>query len=295
MPKSRSKSTAGQAAVGTPTHGASAIRAVSYSPNAAATSDPATMPTTGAQRPREPRAFSMMPATVARVVSAQSGPAAGQVPLGTLFNCSKSTGVTVTGTSMTIVPVTVGVSTLRNGASRAERANCRRAMASTRAARSAGPPASSAAMLTAMAAPGRAGDDEVARAEAAETQRLQDRDRARGRQRREHGPQHDFLGLAGAAEHDRGYQNGARQHHAGELKPESGGERPRNARFRAGFHVCPDGRAGRQVRHPAVARTGVPKGPAASPAGTATCVPPSGPSQYPRAPPVSPARSRPRA
>ena len=111
------------------------------------------MPTIGAHSRSAPRAFSEMPTTTARVVAALRGPPAGAVPAGTLFSCSKITGMIVTGVSMMIVPVTVGVRMRRNSASRAEKANCRSAMASTSAASSAGPPASSAAMLTAMAAP----------------------------------------------------------------------------------------------------------------------------------------------
>ena len=100
-----------------------------------------------------PCAFSEMPTTTARVVAALRGPPAGAVPSGTLFSSAKITGITVTGVSMMIVPVTVGVRIRRNSASRAAKANCRSAMASTSVARRAGPPASSAAMLTAMAAP----------------------------------------------------------------------------------------------------------------------------------------------
>ena len=118
-----------------------------------ATSEPAKMPMIGAQSRRPPRAFSMKATTTARVVAAQSGAPNGLAPAGTLLSCWKITGITVTGVSIRMVPVTVGVRMRRNRASRAEKANCRSAMASTKAASSGGPPASRAAMLTPMAAP----------------------------------------------------------------------------------------------------------------------------------------------
>ena len=118
-----------------------------------ATKDPAKMPMIGAQSRRPPRAFSMKAATIPSVVAAQSGAANGLVPSGTLSSCWKITGITVTGVSIRMVPVTVGVRMRRNKASRAEKANCRSAMASTMAASSGGPPASRAAMLTPMVAP----------------------------------------------------------------------------------------------------------------------------------------------
>ena len=84
---------------------------------------------------------------------ALSGAPAGAAPSGTLFNCWKITGITVTGVSMMIVPVTVGVRMRRNKASRAEKASWNNARARTSEARRAGPPASSAAMLTAIETP----------------------------------------------------------------------------------------------------------------------------------------------
>ena len=111
------------------------------------------MPITGAHRRSPCRAFSTMPAVTIRVVSAQSGAASGDVPSGTLCNCSKMTGVTVTGVSIMTVPVTVGVRIRLNSESRTEKASWKSARPTTRMASRAGPPAASAAMLTAIAAP----------------------------------------------------------------------------------------------------------------------------------------------
>ena len=62
--------------------------------------------------------------------------------------------MTVTGVSIMTVPVTVGVSTRRNSESRAEKANWKSARAITSVTSRPGPPAASAATLTAIAAPG---------------------------------------------------------------------------------------------------------------------------------------------
>ena len=61
------------------------------------------------------------------------------------------TGITVTGVSIMTVPVTVGVRMRRNSDSRAEKANWNNARPITRVASNAGPPAASAAVLTAIA------------------------------------------------------------------------------------------------------------------------------------------------
>ena len=94
-----------------------------------------------------------MAATTTRVASALRGPATAGVSGGTFSSCSKMTGITVTGVSMMTVPVTVGVRIRRKSASRAENASWKRARATTRVASRAVPPASRAAMHTAMAAP----------------------------------------------------------------------------------------------------------------------------------------------
>ena len=111
------------------------------------------MPMTGAHRRTRSFAASVMTAMTTRVVSAQSGAASGGVPPGTFFICSNMTGMTVTGVSISTVPVTVGVRMRRNSERRVANANWTRARMTTRVASSAGPPAARAAMLTAMEAP----------------------------------------------------------------------------------------------------------------------------------------------
>ena len=108
---------------------------------------------TGAHRRSVALPFSTMQVTTSRVVNAQRGAASGGVPSGTFINCSKMCGITVTGVSMMTVPVTVGVRMRRNRERRAENANWHSARMKTRVASNDGPPALSAAMLTAMAAP----------------------------------------------------------------------------------------------------------------------------------------------
>ena len=112
------------------------------------------MPITGAHRRSPARAFSTIPAMTIRVVSALSGAASGGVPSGTFSSCSRRTGMTVTGVSIMTVPVTVGVRIRLNSESRTEKANWKIARLTTRMASMAGPPAASAAMLTAIATPG---------------------------------------------------------------------------------------------------------------------------------------------
>ena len=116
------------------------------------------MPITGAHRRSPCRAFRTMPAMTISVVSALSGAASGDVPSGTFSNCSRMTGMTVTGMTVTgvsimTVPVTVGVRIRLNSESRTEKTNWKIARPTTRIASRAGPPAASAAMLTAIATP----------------------------------------------------------------------------------------------------------------------------------------------
>ena len=62
------------------------------------------MPMIGAHRRRAPLAFSTTTAMTSRVARALSAAAGAGAPSGTFFNCSKITGMTVTGVSMMTVP-----------------------------------------------------------------------------------------------------------------------------------------------------------------------------------------------
>ena len=122
---------------------------------------------TGAHRRTRPFAVNVMPAMTARVVTALSGAANGGVPLGTFFNWSNMTGMTVTGVSMRTVPVTVGVRMRRNSERRAEKTNWTRASVTTSVASNAGPPAERAANADRDGGPGRSDRENVAGAEPA--------------------------------------------------------------------------------------------------------------------------------
>ena len=147
------RSRAAHAGLGVPIQGARETRSKSYRPNVPATVDPATIPMIGAHSRARPFAVSVMPTMTTRVVNALSGAPSGGVPLGTLFSWSNMIGMTVTGVSISTVPVTVGVRMRRNSDRRAANANWTRARMTTRVPSNAGPPVARAAMLTAMAAP----------------------------------------------------------------------------------------------------------------------------------------------
>ena len=110
------------------------------------------MPATGAQArslgppPRVP------PATTTAVT--RPGASADEIPCpaGMSSKRSKTDGSTVTGTSMSTVPDTVGVITRRNSDSRAANSSCTIADATMSVASRAGPPSTSASTLTAMTA-----------------------------------------------------------------------------------------------------------------------------------------------
>ena len=143
----------GQSRNGRPTHAASAIAPVSYSPNGAPTAHPRMMPATGDHSRSDGGARSTMPPTTSSVTPAASGAAMSSVPSGTLVSEPKMTGATVTAISMITVPVTTGVKIRRSNDSRHASRNWNSAETTTRLASVAGPASSSAATHTAMNAP----------------------------------------------------------------------------------------------------------------------------------------------
>ena len=108
---------------------------------------------TGAQRRSAPVAFSATPAMATMVTRAVSGAAGAGPPAGTSVSIPKTTGITVTGSSMTTVPTTVGVRIRRNSESLAESANWQSEAMMTRVASSAGPPRRSPGRRPRMKAP----------------------------------------------------------------------------------------------------------------------------------------------
>ena len=68
---------------------------------------------TGAQRRAAPLTFSVIPQITTRVARAENGAAKAGVCSGTSESMSNTMEMTVTGSSMMIVPETVGVSTRR--------------------------------------------------------------------------------------------------------------------------------------------------------------------------------------
>ena len=143
----------GHASKGAPTQAASSTCCVSYSPKNAATAQPAAMPMTGDHRRNAGGARSTSPATTTIVTTAAIGAASGDVPSGTSFRASKTTGMTVAVISMMTVPETTGVRMRRISESRAAIANWNSDDTATRLAIVAGPPSTSAATHTAMKAP----------------------------------------------------------------------------------------------------------------------------------------------
>ena len=120
-PKLRSKP--GHALAGTPNHAASAIRLVSYNPKNAATTVPATIPMTGAQRRSVPVAFKPIATITTMVATALNAAPDTGPPSGTSVSMSKTMGITVTAISMITVPATVGVRMRRNRDRRFDSAN----------------------------------------------------------------------------------------------------------------------------------------------------------------------------
>ena len=158
----------------------------------------------------------------------RGGAASGDVPSGTLCNCSKMTGVTVTGVSIMTVPVTVGVRIRLNSESRTEKANWKSARTTTRMASRAGPPRGERGDAHRDRRPRCAGREDVAGTETAGPERVKQRSRAAGRDRDEHGPKQNALRLAGRPEHDGRDQHRAGQHEHRDLESQPGGERQRD-------------------------------------------------------------------
>ena len=111
------------------------------------------MPMTGDHSRSDDGARSTSAATMARVVAAATGAATGDVPSGTSFSVSNTTGMTVAAISMMTVPETTGVNIRRSSESRAASANWNSDDTTTRLAIVEGPPSVSAATHTAMNAP----------------------------------------------------------------------------------------------------------------------------------------------
>ena len=135
---------------GRPNQGASTMGCMSYSPNRAATAQPAPTPMRDAQILQTPLALSARTVTASNVTPAARGPAAGQVPAGTSWNLSNASGSTETTISMRTVPATTGVTIRRRDGSQAARAIWPTPTRTVRAARRGGPPAASAMTEIAM-------------------------------------------------------------------------------------------------------------------------------------------------
>ena len=147
------RSNPGQEARGTPTQEASSICCASYRPKGAATAQPTTIPITGDHSRQAAGARSMRTATVTIVATVAAGAAAGDVPSGTSFMVSNTSGITVAAISMITVPETTGVNIRRSNESRAASANWNSDDTTMRLALVDGPPSTRAATQTAMNAP----------------------------------------------------------------------------------------------------------------------------------------------
>ena len=119
----KSKSRPGNSAVGTPIHGATAIRFNSIRPKNAANALPASTPMIGAHRRSTAEPFRDMPRIASIVTNVVTGAANSGLPSGAVSTISKMKGITVTGSIMITVPETAGVNMRRNSASRAEKSS----------------------------------------------------------------------------------------------------------------------------------------------------------------------------
>ena len=114
---------------------------------------PATAPSTGAQRRHAPVALNASTTIAASVTAALVGAAVGDVPSGTCVSRSKTIGITVTGISMITVPATLGVMIRLSQERRQAIANWKSHEATIRVASMPGPPCVRAVTQTAMKAP----------------------------------------------------------------------------------------------------------------------------------------------
>ena len=139
---------------GIPIHAASRTAVKSYNPRNAAVIVPTTMPITGVHSRNMPFAKIPSPTPTRMVRKTTKGAANGfSTPSGTVAKKSNAIGSTVTGINMITTPPTAGVTTFRSQDSLNASANCTKDDTSTSAPNITGPPALSAAMLTAINAP----------------------------------------------------------------------------------------------------------------------------------------------
>ena len=95
---------------------------------------------TGAQSRIAPVALSAMATMMTTVTAALDVAPAAVLPSGAAVNIPNTTGMAVTGTSMSTAPETAGVRIRLNSAIRADSRNWKSAVTATRVASSAGPP-----------------------------------------------------------------------------------------------------------------------------------------------------------
>ena len=122
-------------------------------PNSAAAADPKRIPRNGAHSRSAPPPRRATPAMTASVEANTAGPAYPGAPAGRSASAENTIGITVTAISMITVPATTGVMTRRSQDRREARANWKSEEATTRVARSPGPPSTRAVTETAMKTP----------------------------------------------------------------------------------------------------------------------------------------------
>ena len=131
------------------THCASITRPMSYRPIGAATATPDTSVSGKVHRRRPGEPFSVTSAPTARAAIPGIRKRSSDTPAGAITVRLTMNGTAETATSMMIVPLTVGVNSLRNDASRIVIRSCRTVETITRLASRPGPPVASASVVTA--------------------------------------------------------------------------------------------------------------------------------------------------
>ncbi len=157
-PKNRAsndRSRPGHPVPGKPNQAASSTGVAFSIPAGATAAVPTMMPISGAHRRLAPRAKRDTRVMAAKAAKATSGPlmVPGSTPAGTPANRSVVMGNTLTASSMTTVPPTVGVISRRKNDSRAENRNWMSDEATTRVPTRDSPPTATATVDTPMNAP----------------------------------------------------------------------------------------------------------------------------------------------
>ena len=144
-----------------------------------------------------------------RIVASAVSSGASAVSCGVSARRPNTTGSTVAGTSMFTVPTMVGVRSRRNRASRIEITMGMSDEATTRVARSVGPPSVEGTDADPDKGPGGAHEEQVSRSDPAQPNRLQRRTDATDGDRAEHGPGQVRVGSAAGPDDDCGDKDDA--------------------------------------------------------------------------------------